>query len=681
MRSRVKKRLVVGLFDFLFVAVAASSVLLVCAPAAHAYVDPSVMTYTIQALAGVAVALSAVFSVLWRRIRHVLFKVLGIDENYGKVLEEPVVRFSDEEQERKRQAEQAQESARGLSKRVASSRVESLPWRSRLLISAVVAFGCVFLLAWENGLELIASNNLLSFGVADVWLPVTVFSLVLFVVLTLVLSAFKGRAFNFALALVCALTLAAFLQMLLLNNDLPVADGTAVNWGDYTRITLVSSVVWLAVFVCCIVLAQKKSLAFKGFASLVAVIIVCTQALSFGLTVSKPADDGSSLLQKKPMVSMEGIMDVSTKGNTVVFVLDTFDADNMNQVLEEYPDALDEMTGFTYYPNSVGNMIPTRFAMASLINGKRLSYDDPEFSNDLIRRWYSEEGLLDDINAQGYSVGVYSEEIGNGLTALSQKTVNVHENDASSSNFFGTILAVEKCSFYRFMPWIAKAPFWFYTDELSSKIFPTSDGDLSNQHYTCDDAAYYQNLCSDGLVINDEAKNGTFKFIHLMGAHAPYTLDENAQVVGEGESSLIKQCRGSLTIVSEYLQQMKELGVYDDSTIIITADHGYWQFYEDMTGPTCPLLLVKPAGADNVAYTVSNVPTGHMDLSATIIDSIGGDASEYGTPIYEVTDEDRTRYYDATEGGYTGIVEWEINGEALNYDNWSLTGHTWPDPD
>ena len=54
---------------------------------ALAYVDPSVMTYTIQALAGVAVALSAVLGVAFRRSRRALMRLLHIDENSGKYVE------------------------------------------------------------------------------------------------------------------------------------------------------------------------------------------------------------------------------------------------------------------------------------------------------------------------------------------------------------------------------------------------------------------------------------------------------------------------------------------------------------------------------------------------------------------------------------------------------------------
>ena len=59
---------------------------------ALAYVDPSVMTYTIQALAGVAVALSAVLGVALRRSRRVIMRLLHIDENANKEVEPPVSR-------------------------------------------------------------------------------------------------------------------------------------------------------------------------------------------------------------------------------------------------------------------------------------------------------------------------------------------------------------------------------------------------------------------------------------------------------------------------------------------------------------------------------------------------------------------------------------------------------------
>ena len=56
-----------------------------------AYVDPSVMSYTVQAIAGVAIALGVVFGVVWRKIKKGASKALGRDENAGKEVEEEIV--------------------------------------------------------------------------------------------------------------------------------------------------------------------------------------------------------------------------------------------------------------------------------------------------------------------------------------------------------------------------------------------------------------------------------------------------------------------------------------------------------------------------------------------------------------------------------------------------------------
>ena len=55
-----------------------------------AYVDPSVMTYTIQAVAGAIIALGAVIGVTWRIMKKKAQKALKIDETQKKEVEEDV---------------------------------------------------------------------------------------------------------------------------------------------------------------------------------------------------------------------------------------------------------------------------------------------------------------------------------------------------------------------------------------------------------------------------------------------------------------------------------------------------------------------------------------------------------------------------------------------------------------
>ena len=67
---------------------------------AFAYLDPSVMTYAIQVVAGVVVAVGAVIGIYWRRAKKKVQDKLGIDENAHKEVEEDVVEISEEGSEK-----------------------------------------------------------------------------------------------------------------------------------------------------------------------------------------------------------------------------------------------------------------------------------------------------------------------------------------------------------------------------------------------------------------------------------------------------------------------------------------------------------------------------------------------------------------------------------------------------
>ena len=65
---------------------------------ASAYLDPSVMTYTIQVVAGVVVAVGAVVGVYWRKAKKKVQNSLGLDENAKKTVEEDVIELENSEE-------------------------------------------------------------------------------------------------------------------------------------------------------------------------------------------------------------------------------------------------------------------------------------------------------------------------------------------------------------------------------------------------------------------------------------------------------------------------------------------------------------------------------------------------------------------------------------------------------
>ena len=52
------------------------------------YIDPSVVTYLIQVIAGVVVAVGAAVGIYFRRAKKKVNEKLGIDENRNKEVEE-----------------------------------------------------------------------------------------------------------------------------------------------------------------------------------------------------------------------------------------------------------------------------------------------------------------------------------------------------------------------------------------------------------------------------------------------------------------------------------------------------------------------------------------------------------------------------------------------------------------
>ena len=676
---RRAKYLLVSAFDVALVAVIVASAWLALAEPAAAYVDPSVMTYTIQALAGVAVALSAVLGVVWRRARRWLLRALRIDENAGKVVEGDVSLVSGDDAQRRGQLSKADDAARDERSRQGVEQPQRLPWGARLALALLASVTLSFMTIVSAPLEIVATNaSGLSFSPANVWASLAVTAVLASLVLAFAISAARGRAFDVLLAVVVGLALAQLVQALLLNGGLPAADGRSVAWDDYTKITLGSAAAWLAIIAVLVIIAVRKPSASKGVSVVVSLLLVLTSAVSLVTTLFAHASEFN-----RPNITNDGLYTVSAKSNVIVLVLDFYDTQTLDKVVEQYPDTLNELGGFTWFRNSVGEMIPTRFGIPTLVTGRMLDTSKDVITRSTVGEWFQERNLVDDIVGQGYSAGIYSDSVS--AAALQGRAMNAHGLENIQTNPGSTVRQLVQCALYRNMPWAIKPSLRYYTDDLNRAVIRQDGANDASTAYVTDDAAYYSRLAGSGLSATDSSERGAFRFIHLMGDHSPYTLDETARRVDSENTDKYRQGAGALKIASEYLRKLKELGVYDNSTIVITADHGDYDWSAKLKQPVSPILLVKPAGADSaVPCQVSEVPTGHMDYAATIREAVGLNVQE--PTVFEVGDEPRVRYFynneqDQTpDSAHADLGEWEykVDGHALDFSSWTMTGRFWP---
>jgi hypothetical protein len=67
----------------------------------NAYIDPSVMTYMIQAIAGIVIAAGAAIGIYFRRAKKKINETLNIDENRNKEVESDDILVKTETEEKK----------------------------------------------------------------------------------------------------------------------------------------------------------------------------------------------------------------------------------------------------------------------------------------------------------------------------------------------------------------------------------------------------------------------------------------------------------------------------------------------------------------------------------------------------------------------------------------------------
>ena len=699
------KRVLVVAFDAFTVLVCATVLACGFASPAFAYVDPSVMTYTIQALAGVAVALSAVAGVAFRRTRRTILRVLGIDENAGKEVESTIHRTDERGQaiglacEAESGDRPAGAKGNGKTARPAAQRGEELSFKTRFVVVLVVVVALVLTVLVVPPLEVVGGNeDSLTFGLRQVWWIVALFGLAVSLLVTLLLSTLKGKAFQIGVMVLASLAVASYIQALFLNFDLPIADGVPVDWFNHKRSMALGLVVWGAIVVVPLVLSRRNRDRWVRPVAAAMAVLALVQLVGVASVFAKSSGEASD--PSRVYVTSDGLLELSESGdNIVVFVLDTLDNHYVQSILSEDPSFFSPLEGFTYFDNATGSMIPTCYGVPYLLS-QQLPETGEDFHEFQARR-YGSATFLQDLHDAGYSVGLYTDSIYEGYCPedvrekLYAATKNLHPVRDANVDVIGTLVALEQLGLYRNSPWIAKPLFWFFTSDLNNRMIRVPEGtDLSNTQYILDDHRHLEEVRTRGLSLSDNEGKGSFRFIHLMGAHAPYNLDADGNASAL-PTTVEDQTKGSMRMVYAYLDEMRRLGVYDDATIIVTTDHGFYEVAEPI-GPSTPIAIFAKPGArsssridaENQESTyapewglkVCDMPVSHADFQASVLAAADADYFAYGQTMFEIRDSDRVRYYINTLA-YNNVdhdlVEYRITGDANDRANWEQTGRTW----
>ena len=689
------KRMAILAYDVVGLLLVSAALSFAFVKPAYAYVDPSVMTYAIQAFAGVAVALSTVLGVVFRRTRKNLFRVLGIDENARKDVDPRLHRVDASGDIVRTGVDDVIDRNAAVSNASARGQFD-YSLKSRIGLAAIVSGFLSFTLCFAAPAEIVsASAGSLVVRLVDV-LPVIVgMFLLVWILLAAVACLFKKRAFVVVVAVVFSAALSCYTQALFMNVGLPQADGGVVHWDDYITITVLSAAAWIALIAVSVVaVIRYPRKAQMGFCLVALALVVVQGAGVASLFVGESG--ASNVAGRTMMVSEKGLLDVSAKTNVVEFVLDNYDTALLEQAVSEEPEMFDGFEGFTWFKDSAGSMIPTRYGNVFLLTGVLPREDEP-FSAFLANR-YARSPYLGDIRKAGYDVGVYSDTLGEqylsadeAIQHLFRYTSNIAPLDRDAMDVPATAASLLRCALYRDLPWLVKPLAWFYTDEVNRSMLGSGRAASDKTPYLMDDGSLLSRLRTEGLSTNDQ--DASYRYIHVIGAHDPFSLDRNGEEVGVGNSNPLDQAIGSMKIVKTYINELKQLGVYDQTTVIVTTDHGSWWCQEgEIDQPKSPIVLFKPAasvaGGRDKPLAVSESPVSAGDILATVEEVIGApNSASFGESLVDKVEDgsryrkgEQTRYfYMTTSDGVHDqkIQKYAINGDARDLCSWSRTNVEW----
>lgn len=366
-------------------------------------------------------------------------------------------------------------------------------------------------------------------------------------------------------------------------------------------------------------------------------------------------------------MSTDGSLELAQDGNVLVFVLDCFESSWFEEIVEEDSSIIEPLADFTYYRNGTSQFAHTDNSIPYMLTGvawtEEIAGNYPEYA-------YANSDALSRIAENGYDLGIYT---GASYLADTVKTITTNYRSDSSWTYapIETIKLMLKTSMYKMMPFALKLEYVYY----SGDVFNLSESD---EVWNIDnDIPFYNSLIQEGLTVNEELDKA-FRFYHMRGPHGPYYLSEDIRYEPTGrEATVSSQGRGSLRIVYEYLEQMKALGIYDDATIIITADHGQGYILDtDKTSgkpdrTSRPIFIIKKPDEHGDAMRISNAPVSQAELIPATLEAAGLDRSDYGRTFEEIPeDEQRERMYVDVYSYFT--VQYMINGDAADLESWDI---------
>lgn len=469
-------------------------------------------------------------------------------------------------------------------------------------------------------------------------------------------------------------------------------------------------------------------LRFSIILSVVVFLMSTTNIISINRTI-KQSDIVLTPASKDP-INVEPVINLSQNGkNVVVLMMDRALGDLVPYILKERPDLKDTFSGFTYYPNTLSMGATTNYGTPELFGGYEYTPVEINKRPDMLLVEKQNEALkvmpVLFLN-NGYNVTVCDPSYANYSWIPDLSIYDEYENinaynlegkytDTLDSEYQNIIKEYQERGFFFFSIFKA-APVLFQGYIYDGGMYFASSVNHAINQTFLDAFSVLTNLKNLTSICQDNSNNFLMMANHTthspeelqMPDYMPSTYIDNSNYfdpefyVVDGKKLTFTPTRishyqhyeinmASFLQIGNWLEYLKENGVYDNTRIIIVSDHGFplgmdpdllWPGFLDAQNMN-PLLMVKDFNSDSFSVseefmTNADVPT--IAVKDTIKDainpftgkSINNDRKYQGPMICTnsqnwKTEENNGYLFDSSDGHW-----YTVHDNIFVRDNWEM---------
>ncbi|MBR2403888.1 MAG: hypothetical protein IKB01_14215 [Lachnospiraceae bacterium] len=494
--------------------------------------------------------------------------------------------------------------------------------------------------------------------------------LVLSAIVALIMAVLPEVLRKLFTAGIWGVALAAYVQVMFLNKGLEQLGATATGFTTTVAEQWPNTLTWFAIIAGAMLIVFLNKRNWQKIVMLSSLCLVAMQAVGM-ISLFLTADEACYVVPKSEVcLDASEQYTVSSNENIIVFVLDNFSNMWLYEARLEDEHIIDCMNDFTYYSNAECNYFGTYPSLIHLLTGEPL--DTELKTNEYIKRAWNNERTnryFELLEKNDYRLNVYTEAstIFTGsmpLESLKEMINNVSTNtDNREVNHLLICKILVKMSCYRYAPNVLKEFFVVNNHQYSNLVVEA--GEVA--YYNPD---FYERLCTKKITVSDEANY--YNFIHLNGMHE-FINDQNCE--WSEDVSYIDCIRGIFKMLDEYMNQLKQNGVYDNSTIIVLADHG--TIYEGQ-----PIFFIKNKNERHEQMQETTAPIDYFAFVPTIVQILGEDYSAFGKSVYDYSDgEWRERVFMGryADNNYPSVERYDgmPNGAFNVWRAYKYTGDVW----